>query len=121
MPRIRIAIFAAVTIILGLATRPLSKYAGDAFYTVLLYWIVVFVTPRVRPVWAAGVALATSWAIEFAQLLNLPRVLAPVLGSTFNPPDLFWYAVGAAAVCAFDLALRRTQPPSSRRKAPANG
>ncbi|GAA2786264.1 hypothetical protein GCM10020219_067230 [Nonomuraea dietziae] len=48
MPRSRIAIFAAVTIILGLATRPLSKYAGDAFYTVLLYWVVLFVAPRAR-------------------------------------------------------------------------
>ncbi|MFD1930824.1 DUF2809 domain-containing protein [Nonomuraea mangrovi] len=113
MPRTRIAIFAALTIILGLATRPLSKYAGDAFYTVLLYWIVVFVAPRVRPVWAAGVALGASWAIEFAQLLDLPRVLAPVLGSTFNPPDLFWYAVGAAAVCAFDHVLRRRGTPDA--------
>jgi hypothetical protein len=27
-------------------------------------------------------------------------VLRPLLGSTFNPPDLFWYAVGAAAAWA---------------------
>ncbi|MET9343674.1 ribosomal maturation YjgA family protein [Nonomuraea sp. NPDC003727] len=106
MPRTRITLLAVVTIILGLVTRPFSKYAGDAFYTVLLYWIVVFAVPRVRPVVAAGVALAASWAIEFAQLLNLPRVLAPVLGSTFNPPDLFWYAVGAAAACAFHHLVR---------------
>ncbi|MFE3455863.1 DUF2809 domain-containing protein [Nonomuraea sp. NPDC059194] len=115
MSRTRILIFAAVTIILGLSTRPLSKYAGDAFYTVLLYWIVVFAAPRIRPVWAAAVALGASWVIEFAQLLNLPRVLAPVLGSTFNPPDLFWYAVGAAAACAFDLTVRRrtARPPGT--------
>ncbi|GAA2786257.1 DUF2809 domain-containing protein [Nonomuraea dietziae] len=64
---------------------------------------------------AALIALAASWAIEFAQLLDLPRVLAPVLGSTFNPPDLFWYAVGAAGVLAFDLTLRSR----SGRKSPA--
>ncbi|MEU4542155.1 DUF2809 domain-containing protein [Nonomuraea dietziae] len=115
MPRSRIAIFAVVTIILGLATRPLSKYAGDAFYTVLLYWVVLFVAPRARPVVAALIALGASWAIEFAQLLELPKILAPVLGSTFNPPDLFWYAVGAAGVLALDLTLRRR----SGRTAPA--
>ncbi|MEV2272129.1 ribosomal maturation YjgA family protein [Nonomuraea africana] len=107
MPRSRITIFAVVTIILGLATRPLFQYAGDAFYTVLLYLIVLFVAPGLRPVVAALIALGASWAIEFAQLLGLPRVLAPVLGSTFNPPDLFWYTVGAAGILALDLTLRR--------------
>ncbi|WP_158791063.1 DUF2809 domain-containing protein, partial [Streptomyces sp. NRRL WC-3549] len=36
-----------------------------------------------------------------------------VLGSTFNAPDLLWYAVGAASACAVHAAL------VSRRRAPA--
>ncbi|WP_431919526.1 hypothetical protein [Nonomuraea jabiensis] len=40
-----------------------------------------------------------SWTIEFAQLP----------GSTFNPPDLFWYVAGSAtAWAAHPLWLRRT-------------
>lgn len=41
--------------------------------------------------------------MEFAQLTDVPARLSAdstaarlVLGSTFNAPDLFWYAVGAA-------------------------
>lgn len=101
MSRLHIALAGTVTVSAGLGVRalwdgPFAKYAGDALYTVLIYVVVVFFWPRVRPVVAALTAAAASWAIEFAQLTDLPQVLRPVLGSTFNPPDLFWYAVGAA-------------------------
>lgn len=55
----------------------------------------------------AGAALAFSWAVELLQLTGVPGVLSRhstvarlVLGSTFNAPDLFWYAVGAGAAWA---------------------
>jgi hypothetical protein len=58
----------------------------------------------VTPLTAAGSALAASWGIEFLQPSQVPAELSQrsgiarlVLGSTFNPPDLFWYAIGAAA------------------------
>lgn len=100
MPRLPFALAAVVTIAAGLGVRaftdgPFAKYAGDALYTVLLYLLVLIVAPRTRSAVAALIALAASWTIEFAQLLNLPAILRPILGSTFNPPDLFWYAVGA--------------------------
>ncbi|MFD8982437.1 DUF2809 domain-containing protein [Streptomyces sp. NPDC059564] len=82
----------------------LAKYGGDALYTVLLLALVVLVAPRVTPLRAAAIALAASWAVEFLQLSDVPAELSRrsviarlVLGSTFNAPDLFWYAVGAAA------------------------
>ncbi|ELP66565.1 DUF2809 domain-containing protein [Streptomyces turgidiscabies] len=100
---------AVVTVGAGLGLRAvaagsLAKYGGDALYTVLLLTLVVVVAPRVTPPTAAGSALAISWGVEFLQLSEVTTELSRrsvvsrlVLGSTFNPPDLFWYAVGAAA------------------------
>ncbi|MFI6321175.1 DUF2809 domain-containing protein [Nonomuraea sp. NPDC050556] len=103
MPRLITALAALLTVGAGLGVRalldgPFAKYAGDALYTVLIYLIIVFVGPKLRPLTAALLATAVSWAVEFAQLADLPEVVRPVLGSTFNPPDLFWYAVGAACI-----------------------
>ncbi|MFG2075369.1 ribosomal maturation YjgA family protein [Nonomuraea maritima] len=101
MTRLHTALVAIVIVICGLGVRalwdgPVAKYAGDALYTALIYALLVLLWPRIRP-WTAGIAAAAlSWMIEFAQLASIPRWLQPLLGSTFNPPDLLWYAVGAA-------------------------
>ncbi|MFF3315675.1 DUF2809 domain-containing protein [Streptomyces sp. NPDC003035] len=89
------------------ATGDVATYAGDALYTVLVLALVVLIAPRVRAAWAAGVALGVSCAVEFFQLTGVPAELATravvgtparlVLGTSFNAPDLFWYAVGAGA------------------------
>ncbi|MFE7748163.1 DUF2809 domain-containing protein [Streptomyces sp. NPDC057428] len=98
---------ALLTVAAGLGVRAVTggdfaKYAGDALYTVLVHAVVVFLAPRVRPPVAAGAALAFSWAVELAQLTDVPAQLSRrsvvarlVLGSTFNGPDLLWYVVGA--------------------------
>lgn len=103
---------AVVTVAAGLGVRATAggdaaKYAGDALYTVLIHTLVVLLAPRVRPLTAAGAALAVSWVVELAQLTGVPADLARrstvarlVLGSTFNAPDLLWYAVGAALAWA---------------------
>ncbi|MFJ1808756.1 MULTISPECIES: DUF2809 domain-containing protein [unclassified Streptomyces] len=115
---------AVVTVGAGLGLRAVAagdvaKYGGDALYTLMLLTLVVLVAPRVTPPTAAGSALALSWAVEFLQLSGLPAELSQrstlarlVLGSTFNPPDLFWYAVGAAAGCLIHTAVRSA--PSRR-------
>ncbi|MFJ3701376.1 MULTISPECIES: DUF2809 domain-containing protein [Streptomyces] len=117
---------ALLTVAAGLGVRSVAggdvaKYAGDAFYTVLIHALVVLLVPRVRPPTAAAVALAFSWAVELAQLTGVPAELSRqsavarlVLGSTFNAPDLFWYAVGAALAWAVHSRL-----PSGRRPARA--
>ncbi|MGW1316947.1 ribosomal maturation YjgA family protein [Streptomyces sp. NPDC002426] len=114
---------ALVTVAAGLGVRAaaggdaaggdVAKYAGDALYTVLIHTLVVLLAPRVRPLAAAGIALAFSWAVELAQLTGVPADLARhstvarlVLGSTFNAPDLLWYAVGAALAWAVHRGLR---------------
>ncbi|MGP3964588.1 DUF2809 domain-containing protein [Nonomuraea sp. 3N208] len=128
MPRLPVALAAALTIAAGLGVRllwdgPVSKYAGDALYTVLIYALVLFARPRMRPWAAASVAAGLSWTIEFAQLSEIPTPLRLVLGSTFNPPDLLWYAVGAGAAWgAHALWLRRrTALITSAKRTTPNG
>ncbi|MFB4280933.1 MULTISPECIES: ribosomal maturation YjgA family protein [unclassified Nonomuraea] len=113
MPRPLSGLTVVAIVACGLGIRalwdgPVPKYAGDALYTAMIYAVAVFAAPRVRPWVAAAVSAGLSWVIEFAQLGEIPEVLRPLLGSTFNPPDLLWYAVGAAASCAAHLLwLRR--------------
>ncbi|WP_107087843.1 MULTISPECIES: DUF2809 domain-containing protein [unclassified Streptomyces] len=106
----------------GVVADGVAKYGGDALYTVLLLALVVLAAPRWTPLRAAGTALAASWAVELFQLTPLPAELSRhsvaarlVLGSTFNAPDLFWYAVGAAVGGLLHAAMGR------RRRTPAAG
>ncbi|MGW1815818.1 ribosomal maturation YjgA family protein [Streptomyces sp. NPDC002125] len=115
---------AVVTVAAGLGVRAAAggeaaKYAGDALYTVLIHTLVVLLAPRVRPPAAAGVALAVSWVVELLQLTGVPADLARrsmvarlVLGSTFNAPDLLWYAGGAALAWAVHRRLVRGGSPA---------
>ncbi|WP_330173690.1 DUF2809 domain-containing protein [Streptomyces sp. NBC_01498] len=100
-----------------------AKYGGVALYTVLVYVLVVCVAPRVRPVVAGTVAFAFSCGVELLQLTGVTAgpaqesvIVRLVLGSTFNAPDLLWYAVGAAAAA---LAHTSTGAPRASREAPA--
>ncbi len=125
LPRLLAAAAAVVTVGAGLglravATGDVAKYGGDALYTLLILTLVVLVAPRMAPARAAGTALAVSWAVELLQLTGLPADLSArstaarlVLGSTFNAPDLFWYAVGATAGLARPA---RVGPPSVRAR-----
>ncbi|MFJ9886133.1 DUF2809 domain-containing protein [Streptomyces sp. NPDC091287] len=113
---------AVVTVAAGLAVRAgadgaFAKYAGSALYTVLLCTLVAFCAPRARPAVVAWAALGLSWAVEFAQLTGVPAEWSAhstaarlVLGSTFNPPDLLGYGVGAAAAWAVHTGVRRRAP-----------
>ncbi|EFE76728.1 DUF2809 domain-containing protein [Streptomyces sp. SID5466] len=117
-----VAAVAAIGIVAaGLAVRAgadgaFAKYAGSTLYTVLLCTLVAFCAPRARPLVVAATALGLSWAVEFAQLTGVPAELSAhstaarlVLGSTFNAPDLFWYAVGAAGAWAVLRAAARAR------------
>jgi Protein of unknown function (DUF2809) len=120
---------AVVTVGAGLGLRAVAvgdvaKYGGDALYTVLLYALVVLAAPRVTPLTAAGSALAVSWVVEFSQLTDVPAELSGrsavarlVLGSTFNPPDLFWYVVGAAAGWLVHTAVGSLSSGTASRRA----
>ncbi|MDX3745028.1 DUF2809 domain-containing protein [Streptomyces sp. AK08-02] len=119
--RIRLAAAGAAVLTVGaglglraVAAGSLAKYGGDALYTVLLLTLVMVVAPRATPPTAAGTALAISWCVEFLQLSEVTTELARrsavsrlVLGSTFDPPDLFWYTVGAAVGLLIHTAVDR--------------
>jgi hypothetical protein len=117
----RLPALAAAVLILaaGLGVRAVTsgafaKYAGVALYAALVYTLVVVMVPRWRPLRTGLVAVGFCWLVEFAQLTPYPADLSArsglarlVLGSTFHPPDLFWYAVGVAAVAGLDTLVRR--------------
>ncbi|MGY0021108.1 DUF2809 domain-containing protein [Streptomyces sp. cg35] len=117
---------AVLTVAAGLGVRSwaggdFAKYAGDTLYTVLVCVVVVMAAPRLRPAVAAGVALGFSWAVELLQIVGIPAVLQPLLGSTFNAPDLFWYVVGAAlgwclAACGWGQGVDSSAGPRRRSR-----
>nr|WP_310431356.1 DUF2809 domain-containing protein [Streptomyces sp. 3330] len=104
----------------AVATGDVAKYGGDALYTLLLVTLFAVAAPRATPTAAAGGALAASWAVEFLQLSQVPTELSRhstlahlVFGSTFNAPDLLWYAVGAGVGRLIHPARFRLLTPSS--------
>jgi hypothetical protein len=85
------------------------------------------VAPRTRAWAAAVVAFALNVAVELFQLTGIPAELGAhsvlarlVLGTTFNAPDLPFYALGAVLGWALLLAVRRTRAAGRRRPAPQN-
>ncbi|NUO55463.1 MAG: DUF2809 domain-containing protein [Hamadaea sp.] len=110
---------AVVVLLAGLGVRAFTggvfaKYAGVALYAVLVYVLVLVVAPRLRPLPSAAIALAFCWAVEFFQLSPIPAELSErstlarlILGSTFNAPDLLWYAVGVAVAYVVHAAVTR--------------
>lgn len=120
---------AAVTVAAGLSVRSvlggdLAKYAGDALYALLIFWLVLVVAPRTRAWVAAAVSFGASVAVELFQLTGVPAELGAhsmlarlVLGTTFNAPDLPFYAVGAALGWALHVAARSAWA-ARRRPAP---
>jgi len=117
-----------LTVAAGLGVRSvlagdLAKYAGDALYALLIFWLVLVVAPRARGWVAAAVALGSSVAVELFQLTGVPAELGAhstlarlVLGTTFNAPDLPFYALGAA----LGWALHRTARPVRAGRSPVH-
>jgi hypothetical protein len=117
------SIAALLTLIAGLATRALlsgfvAKYLGVALWATLVYFLVLFVKPKLAPIKAAIVTVVISFAVELFQITpvpmwmyqNLHPLSALVFGTTFNLGDLPAYVVGAAiGYAAHSLELRRTR------------
>jgi hypothetical protein len=117
--RLWLAAAAVVTIALGLAVHrwmpgSAGDFTADAAYAVLIYLLVAAVAPRMNTLAAFLLAVTFCFAIELAQLSDIPLRLAEsvplvalVLGTTFVPRDLLAYLLGAAVVAAVDSVLRR--------------
>ncbi|MEM9772782.1 MAG: DUF2809 domain-containing protein [Cyanobacteria bacterium P01_D01_bin.73] len=86
--------------------RPLF---GDVLVVILIFFFLrSFLTVKTQ--WLALGTLAFSWAVEFAQYLQLIRhldlqdnaVARTVIGTTFDGKDLLAYTVGVAIAAALD-------------------
>ena len=119
--RLVCAVSVLVVIALGLASRRfpalvpdvLGKYPGDALWTVMVFFIWAMLLPRQTAWRLAVLALATSFAVEFFQLVQAPWAVALrsstlgrlALGTTFGWTDLIAYTVGAALAWLADGLL----------------
>ncbi|MFC8597492.1 DUF2809 domain-containing protein [Isoptericola sp. NPDC057191] len=138
VPRTASALLALLVVLLGLGARLLLPAAvggpvGDALYATLVVLLVALVRPRTKPAVAALVGLVLCGAVELAQATGVPAEIVArvpvarfVLGTTFVPTDLAWYAAGAAAGGAVvalvasrparvDGRLRHVSAPPDRR------
>jgi hypothetical protein len=124
-PRSRVVLIVALcaTIALGLATRRypsafpdfVARYAGDAAWAAMVFWLAAIVRPRASAVVLGGIALGIAFAVELSQLYRAPwidalrstRIGALALGQGFLWSDLACYAVGALLAVAIDRAVRR--------------
>ncbi len=127
-PRNRLVYCAIVlaVIALGLASRKfpglfpaaLGKYPGDALWTMMVFFGLAVIAPRLSVLQLALGALAISWAVEFGQLYQAPWIVAVrahplghlVLGTAFGWLDLVAYAVGAVVAFVIESVIRRLNP-----------
>ena len=127
MPRNRIiyAGLIALTIVCGLATRPLrpeigpelAENLGDALWAVLVYLLIAWTWRRQSGGRIAVATMAISVAVEFSQLYHAPWLDAMrrttlgglVLGWGFAWGDLIAYASGIAGCFMLERRFRPTQ------------
>lgn len=90
-----------------------ADFLADALYAILVYLLVMFVVPQLRPITIAAIAYGICVLVEFAQLTDGPTAVAAVfppavlvLGNTFAWIDLMAYAVGIASATACVLLSR---------------
>lgn len=121
--RLRYFLLTLLVIALGLFSRshtlalPLAfaKVSGDALWSLMVFFGIAFLRPRLKTRTVALAALLFSFAIEFSQLYHAPwidhwrsfRVGALILGTTFNWPDFGSYTIGVAVGAMMDWLLTR--------------
>lgn len=122
-PRNRLAYCALVlaVIALGLASRKfpglfpaaLGKYPGDALWTMMVFFGLAVMAPRMIIARLTLWALAISYAVEFGQLYQAPWIVAVrahplghlVLGTAFGWVDLVAYTAGAVVALLIELSI----------------
>lgn len=108
-------------IALGLASRKfpdlfpaaLGKYPGDALWTMMVFFGLAVMAPRMTIARLTLWALAISYAVEFGQLYQAPWIVAVrahplghlVLGTAFGWMDLVAYTAGAVVAMLIELSI----------------
>ena len=122
MSRPVVAMMIAVTIALGAASRvwPIGsslwdKSFGDVAYAIMVAFVVLFVSPRAKPIAIGAIAVTICFALELFQLTGVPARAPPllriVLGTTFAWHDVVCYAVGAAVAAVVVRGFRGAATP----------
>ncbi len=96
----------------------LSKYGGDALWSLMVFFGFGFLFPRLSTLATAASALAFSFLIETSQLyhaswidtIRATRLGALVLGNVFNWPDFPAYALGILIGACLEFLLRKLTP-----------
>jgi hypothetical protein len=105
-----------VLIALFLDDRIIRPFVGDVLVVVLIYCFIKAFWP-IRPSTAALGVFAFACLIEGLQYLRLVdrlglrdnRLIATVLGTTFDRKDILAYAIGAALVLAVEYRLKTSK------------
>lgn len=126
MPRNRIkyALLVLATIGMGLLSRTsltpalIYPYTGDAFYALMMFFIMAFLFINLKPTQIFLLAVGLCFLIEISQLYHAPyidsirqtRLGGLVLGFGFLWSDLVAYAVGGlfGLVLEVKVLLRKT-------------
>ena len=95
---------------------PLSKYGGDALWSLMVFFGIGLLFPRLSTMATAASALIFSFMVETSQLYHAPwidvirstRLGALVLGSVFNWPDFPAYTLGVLIGAALELLFGST-------------
>lgn len=120
-PRLHYALLMLATVATGLASRQLAgllPQVGDALWALVVFLGIGWLHPRLPTRYAALLALAFAWLIEFSQLWQPPWLTAIrhtlpghlILGQGFDVADLIAYGLGIAAGALPETALLRQQP-----------
>jgi len=79
-----------------------NSYAGDIFYPMFWFFVLIFLKPRMSPIKSAVIIFIFSTLIEFSQLVSFPLlekirdtfIGRTVFGVRFVAVDIVYYAVG---------------------------
>ena len=128
-PRVLPASIWCAVIALGLLSRAVlsgapAKYLGVALWAMSVYFLLLVISRRMRPVHALLWCLVISWGVELAQMTDVPRRLSSmhpllrlVFGEVFNPADLVALAAGSVAAWAVWVMLGRIRARKSGESA----
>lgn len=106
-------LFIEVLIALFINDRIIRPFIGDVLVVILIYCFVKAFWP-IRPSTAALFVFAFACIVEGLQYLNIVdrlglqdnRLLATVIGTTFDWKDILAYGIGAALVLIAEYRLR---------------
>lgn len=110
---------ALATVVVGLTIHrsvpgSVGDFLADAAYAVLIYLLIAALAPRLGCGTVFVVSTAFCFAIEFAQLSDIPLkwaeaipAAALVFGTTFAGRDLAAYLLGGLLLAVIDVVVRR--------------